>query len=55
MAALVAAKFNIDPIIVLESTFMKWAIRVAAYRYVVAKEEEAARKAKAGSKQPQRF
>lgn len=57
MAALVAAKFNIDPILVLKSNFTHWAIRIAAYRYVIEREEKAAAKQRAAqqSKQRSRF
>lgn len=47
MAALIGDKFSVDPILVLKSSFTEWAIRVAAYRYIQAREEQAAARQRA--------
>ena len=44
IAALIGEKFKIDPITVLKSSYMDWAIRNASYNFISEREAEAARK-----------
>ncbi len=42
---MIAERFKIDPIIVLEADYFRWAVRVAAANYVTSVEEAAQAKA----------
>jgi hypothetical protein len=45
-AAKIAYRFNIDPVVVLQSDHFTWAVRTAAYNYITAllrRENEAAK------------
>lgn len=44
-AGLIGRFFHIDPLVVLNSDYMDWSIRMAAYQHAM-KEEEAAQKKK---------
>jgi hypothetical protein len=48
-AALIASRFNMDPIVVLKSNYFEWAIRSAAANYVAELEAEASAKNKANN------
>jgi hypothetical protein len=46
-AALVAYRFKMDPVAVLKSSWLEWAIRLAASQYIGEVEAEADKKSKA--------
>lgn len=49
-AGIVGHFFQIDPLVVLNSTHREWAIRMAAYKAAVAAQKEAQDKAAQGDK-----
>lgn len=50
MAGLIGRFFQMDPVLVIDCDYTKYAVRAAAYRYVAGKEEAAAEKARAEAK-----
>ena len=49
-AALIAHKFKLDPVDVLNATRFQWAIRIAALNYIGKLEKEEADKAKSSAR-----